>query len=180
MLMTLAECLDRYAGQCRVEEAIREGRLKRLAHGLYSDGARHRDIEVLQKRYQTSVVTMLSAYYYYDLTDHVPDKFHLAVERGGSKIDDSRVVEYFVPKGTGVIGVCEETLKGVPLRIYDKERLLIETIRLRTKLPYELYKEVVGGFRRMEEELYPAKIEDYLESFPKRRLIFDIIKREVL
>lgn len=109
MLMTLAECLERYDGQYRVDEAIRTGRLKRLAHGLYSDGARHRDIEVLQKRYPTSVVTMLSAYYYYDLTDQVPDKCHLAVERGGS-----------------------------------------------------------------------TKIEDYLESFPKRKLIFGIIKREVL
>ena len=60
------------------------------------------------------------------------------------------------------------------------ERLLIETVRLRTKLPYELYREVIGGFRRVVEELYPAKMEDYLESFPKRKLIFDIIKREVL
>lgn len=180
MLMTLTECLERYDGQYRVDEAIRTGRLKRLAHGLYSDGARHRDIEVLQKRYPTSVVTMLSAYYYYDLTDQVPDKCHLAVERGGSKINDPKAVEYFVPKGTGTIGVCEETMRGVHLRIYDKERLLIETVRLRTKLPYELYREVIGGFRRVVEELYPAKMEDYLESFPKRKLIFDIIKREVL
>ena len=71
-------------------------------------------------------------------------------------------------------------MRGVHLRIYDKERLLIETVRLRTKLPYELYREVIGGFRRVVEELYPAKMEDYLESFPKRKLIFDIIKREVL
>lgn len=180
MLMTLAECLERFGGQYRVEEAVREGRLKRLAHGIYSDGARHRDIEVLQKRYPSSVVTMMSAYYYYDLTDHVPNKCHLAIERGGTKIVDPKAEQYFVPKGTGGIGVCAETLKGVPFRIYDKERLLIETVRLRTKIPYELYKEVITGFRRNSEELYPAKMEDYLESFPKRRLIFDIIKREVL
>ena len=28
--------------------------------------------------------------------------------------------------------------------------------------------------------LYPAKMEDYLEAFPKREVIFDAIKREVL
>lgn len=180
MLMTISECRERFGGQYRVDAAIREGRIKRLSHGLYSDGTRHRDIEVLQKRYPSSVVTMLSAYYYYDLTDHVPDKCHLAVERGGSKITDPKVEEYFVPKGTVEIGVCEESLKGVPLRIYDKERLLIETVRLRTKIPYELYKEVITGFRRNSDDLYPAKMEDYLDAIPKRRLIFDIIKREVL
>jgi len=179
MLMTASECLERFGGQYRVDEALRAGTLRWLSHGIYSDGARHRDIEVLQFRYPTSVVTMLSAYYYYDLTDHVPDKCHLAVERGGSRIADSRAVGYFVPRGTGSIGVLKETLKGIPLRIYDKERLLIETIRMRTKMPYELYKEVVGSFRSMVGELYPAKMEDYLESFPKRQAIYKAIKTEV-
>lgn len=180
MIWTAAECFERFGGQYRVEEAVREGRLRRLSHGIYTDGKRHRDIEILQVRYPASVVTMLSAYYYYDLTDHIPDKCHLAVERGSSRISDPKAVGYFVPKGTGSIGVVNETLKGVPLRIYDKERLLIETIRMRTKMPYELYKEVIGNYRRIVGELYPAKMEDYLESFPKRQAIFNVIKREVL
>lgn len=179
MLMTASECLERMGSQRRVDEAVRNGDLRRLAHGIYSDGARHRDVEVFQKRYPASVVTMLSAYYYYDLTDHVPDKIHLAIERGGSKISDYKVVEYFTPKGSGSIGVLDETLKGVPLRIFDRERLLIETIRLRTKLPYELYKEVIRGFRGIADDLYSAKVEDYLEVLPKRKLIFSVIKREV-
>ena len=66
------------------------------------------------------------------------------------------------------------------LRIFDKERLLIETMRMRTKMPLDLYHEVIGNFRKMADALYPAKIEDYLESFPKRNVIFDAIKREVL
>jgi hypothetical protein len=79
---------------------------------------------------------MLSAYYYYGLTDNVPDKIHLAVERDGTKIKDENVIEYFVPKGTGEIGVVNTVLHGMELRIFDKERLLIETMRMRTKMPY--------------------------------------------
>ena len=66
------------------------------------------------------------------------------------------------------------------LRIFDKERLLIETIRMRTKMPLDLYHEVIGSYRKEVGVLYPAKIEDYLESFPKKNVIFDAIKREVL
>ena len=66
------------------------------------------------------------------------------------------------------------------LRIFDKERLLIETVRMRTKMPLDLYHEVVGNYRKEAAALYPAKMEDYLDSFPKRDVIFDVIKKEVL
>ncbi len=180
MLLTKSECCEKFGGMFRVKEMIRLGSLHRVAYGIYSDGTRHRDVEILQKRYPSSVVTLQSAYYYYDLSDFVPEKCHLAVERGSSQIDDPTVVECFVPKGTGGIGVERVTLRDTPLRIFDKERLLIETIRLRTKLPYEIYREVIGNYRQIANELYFAKVEDYLESFPKRKLIFDVIKKEVL
>ena len=180
MLMTMAECREKLGGVSRIKEMIRIGALRRVAYGIYTDGACHRDVEILQKRYPASVVTLQSAYYYYELSDSVPEKIHLAVERGSSQIDDSNVVECFVPTGTGGIGVENVTLRDTPLRIFDKERLLIETIRLRTKIPYELYREVIGSYRRIVNDLYFAKVEDYLEAFPKRKLIFNVIKKEVL
>ena len=180
MLMTTAECLAKYGSFYRIAQAVRSGELRKLAHGVYSDDSRHRSIQLLLKKYPTAVVTMMSAYYYYGLTDNVPDKIHLAVERDGTKIRDAGVVEYFVPKGTGGIGVVNEELHGMALRIFDRERLLIETMRMRTKMPLDLYHEVIGSYRKCTEALYPAKIEDYLESFPKRNVIFDAIKKEVL
>ena len=180
MLKTTTECLAAYGSRYLIAEAVKRGELRKVAKGVYSDGSRHREIEILQIRYPSSVVTMLSAYHYYGLTDTIPDKCHLAVERGGSKIRSPNVVEYFVPEGTGQIGVENLTLRGVPLRIFDRERLLIETARLRTKIPPDLYHEVIDGFRRITGELYPAKMEDYLESFPKRDAIFEVIRREVL
>lgn len=65
------------------------------------------------------------------------------------------------------------------MRIFDRERLLIETIRMRTKLPYDLYREVIGNFRQVISDMYPAKMYDYLESFPKKDAIDRIIRSEV-
>lgn len=117
MLMTTSECLAKYGNFYRIAQAVRRGELYKVAHGVYSDDKRHRDVEMLLMKYPTSVVTMLSAYYYYGLTDNVPDKIHLAVERDGTKIRDANVVEYFVPKGTGGIGVVNAELHGMTLRI---------------------------------------------------------------
>lgn len=64
-------------------------------------------------------------------------------------------------------------------RIFDKERLLIETARNKTKLPYDLYKEVFESFRRIKDSLYLAKLTDYLEAFPKRDSILRTIESEV-
>jgi len=180
MLMTTSECLAEYGGFYHISKAIQDGILHKIAHGVYSDGGRYRNVELLLKKYPAAVVTMHSAYYYYGLTDNVPDKIHLAVERDGTKIRDSNVVEYFVPKGTGGIGVVNARLRSIDLRIVDRERLLIETVRMRTKMPLDLYHEVIGNYRRNASSLYPAKMEDYLDAFPKREVIFDAIKREVL
>ena len=180
MLLRTKECLEKFGNHYQIAAQIKSGGLCKVAPGLYSDGARHHEVEILQARYPSAVVTMLSAYYYHDLTDNIPDKCHLAVERGSTKISDPNVVEYFVPKGTGRIGVESRVLQGVPMRIFDKERLLIETVRMRTKMPYDLYHEVIGNFRQIAEELYPAKMEDYLDAFPKREVIFDVIRKEVL
>jgi hypothetical protein len=109
----------------------------------------------------------------------VPDKIHLSVERNGTKIKDSNVVQYFVPEKTGMLGVVNEELHGMNLRIFDKERLLIETVRHKTKMPLDLYREVIGSFRKIVHILYPAKMEDYIEMFPKKNVIFETIKNEV-
>jgi len=47
-------------------------------------------------------------------------------------------------------------------------------------MPYDLYHEVIGNFRQIAEDLYPAKMEDYLDVFPKRDVIFNVIRQEVL
>jgi len=159
---------------------VKAGELFKVEPGVYSDTkAKPRELELIQTRYPASVVTLLSAYYYYDLTDRIPEKYHLAMERGGTKIKDSKVIMHEVPVGTLTTGVETKVFNGTTMRIFDRERLLIETIRMRTKLPYDLYREVIGNYRRIISDMYPAKMYDYLEIFPKKNAIDRIIRSEV-
>ncbi len=180
MVLNFSECCRKYGGRYQTESLIRKGDLHKVAQGLYSDKADWSDIEVVLARYQNAVVTLQSAYYYYDLSDSIPEAFHLATDRDASKICDERVVQHFIPNGTIGIGVVScKFLNDEVARIFDKERLLIETARNKTKLPYDLYKEVIESFRRIKDTLYPAKLIDYLDSFPKRESILRTIESEV-
>ena len=180
MIMNFTECLEKYGGRYQTERLVRKGELHKVAQGLYSDKPIWSDVEVMLARYPHAVVTLQSAYYYYDLSDSIPEAFHLATDRDATKICDDRVVQHFMPSGTIGIGVVSRRFLDDEIsRIFDMERLLIETARNKTKLPYDLYKEVVESFRRIKDTLYPAKLTDYLESFPKRESILRTIESEV-
>ena len=179
MIKRLAECLEEYGSYYRIKELVRDGRLFKLEPGIYSDLPNYGEIEVLLAKYPRAVVTLDSAYYYYNLTDELPSLYHLATDRDDGKIKDSRVKQLFVPTGTCSIGVTEIDYCGEKIRIYDKERLLIETVRYKTKLPDDLYHEVIGNYREMRHELYGAKVDDYLQAFPRRDVLYRIIRDEV-
>ena len=180
MVMSYSKCCEKYGGRYRTECLIRNGELHKVALGLYSDKPSWSDVEVVLARYPNAVLTLQSAYYYYDLSDSIPEAFHLATDRDATKIYDDQVVQHFLPKGTNEIGVVSYKHVSAEIsRIFDKERLLIETARNKTKLPYDLYKEVVESFRNIKDTLYPAKLTDYLEAFPKKDSILRTIESEV-
>lgn len=180
MILNFTECLEKYGGRYQAKCLVENGELHKVAKGFYSDKPEWTEVEVVLAKYPRSVVTLQSAYYYYDLSDSIPDVFHLATDRDATKIYDDRVIQHFMPTGTVDIGVVSRRFLNEEVsRIYDLERLLIETARNKTKLPYDLYKEVVESFRRIKNTLYPAKLTDYLESFPRRDSILRIIESEV-
>lgn len=180
MVATYRECIGKCGGRYRLERMVREGGLYKVCPGIYSDKPEWSDVEVALARYPRAVVTMQSAYSYYELTDSTPDAIHLATDRDAAKIGDPRIVQHFMPKGTMGIGVAScKFLDEEVVRIFDRERLLVETARNKTKLPYDLYKEVIGAFRNIRDTLYPARLADYLEAFPRRDSLLRTIESEV-
>ena len=179
MIKRLTDCLEEYGSHYRIRELVREGKLFKLEPGIYSDSLEHGELEFLLAKYPRAVVTLDSAYHYYNLTDELPDFYYLATDRDDGKIKDHRVKQFFVPTGTCSVGVTEIEYCGEKIRIYDKERLLIETVRYKTKLPDDLYHEVIGNYREMRHKLYGAKIDDYLQVFPRRDVLYKIIRDEV-
>ena len=58
-------------------------------------------------------------------------------------------------------------MDGIELAAYDLERMLLELMRSRNKLPYDLYREAVASFRRRSERLDIYRLQDYSEAIPR-------------
>ena len=180
MILNIQECLDRYGTYYAISKEVASGRLSKIERGIYSDSKEYVPGEgIVQKKYPNAVFTMESAFLYHRLSDMVPDTYSLATPVRTTAISDRRVKQYFVPEGTIEVGKTEMDVAGVRIAVYDLERMLIELMRYRRKLPYDYYKEVLGSYRSNLDRLYPAKLDDYLAAFPKHDAISRFIDLEV-
>ena len=179
MLLRFSDCKERFGSPYQIEKAVREGRLFKMAPGVYSESGEESEIEVLQARYPKSVLSLDSAYYYYDMTDEVPERYVLVTADNAPRISDPTVRQLYVPGGALMVGATEYDYEGERLRIYDLERLLVETARMKNLMPADLYKEIVLWYRANQDRLDSSKLGEYAVAFPHKDRILTIIDSAV-
>ena len=180
MLMTYAECLKRQGSDYRLKKAIADGVVFKLGEGIYSDVGDESELEIIQWKHPNAVMTLDSAYFYYGLTDTIPEYYYMATASNARAILDSRVRQFYMPRGTYSIGLTEIDYQGEKVRAYDLERLVIETARMKPKLAPDMYREVVLAFRAKASTIDLTRLQIYLRNFAKRDLMERIICEEVL
>lgn len=179
MLKTRKECLEQYGSDYYIRQSISSGKLHRIEKGIFAEEAHVPELALISWKYPHAVVTMISAFYHYGLTDMIPDLYDLATDRDASKIPDPRVHQYFMPKDSFMIGVTHANDLGYTFQIYDRERMLIELIRYKKKLPFDLYKEILLNYRKIIPQLNIQKIQDYAMIAPKSNMILNTLQLEV-
>jgi predicted transcriptional regulator of viral defense system len=179
MYLNYADCRKRFGSPYQIDKAITDGRIRKIEPGIYSDGGRVSELEAIQFKYPKGILSFESAYFYHDLTDAIPDAYHLATPSNAPEIKDPRIRQHYVPAQIHAIGITEISYCGDRVRTYDLERLLIDTARMKSKLPSDLYKEVVLAFRSRTGTMSEEKIGAYLQLFPKRNMIERILYEEV-
>ena len=75
---------------------IQEGHLFITEKGLYSEDRYVPELEIIMKKYPNAILTLNSAFYYYGLTDTIPDHYYVATPKSNRKIEDVRVKLSFV------------------------------------------------------------------------------------
>lgn len=179
MIMTYRECREKFGSAYWVSKAVEQGLLTKVEEGVYSDAGPVSELAVISFKYPKGVMAFESAYFYHDLTDVIPDYYYMATPSHSAPIADSRVKQYYSPPGIYPIGIETMEFSGDKIKVYDLERLLVDTARMKSKLPPDLYKEVILAFRTRADKLSTEKIGEYLERFPKRNMIERILYEEV-
>lgn len=175
-----ADCVKKYGSKYNMNQALKEGKLYRLGRGVYSEKKYVPELALLMFKYPKAIVTMRSAWFIHGLTDVLSDEYDFATDRDAAKITDKRVKQYFYPKGIVANGLIEMDYQGYPIRIYDKERMLVELMRYKSKIPFDYYKEVVLNYRKILPSLDMRKIEDYAMVSPKKDMVLESLQLEVL
>ena len=178
MIYTTKELLKNGETQYSIKIKLNNRKLFLIQRGLYSDSkSNYIDEGYICKKYPKAVLTGLSAYAIYDLTDFIPDKFYLSTEQHSFPIRRKDVVQTYQDPSFFSVGIIEMDTDDGKVRIYDLERLLIETIRLKERIAPDLYNEVIKSYRKIGDKLDYFKLNNYLKKFKNgKRLGIKIIE----
>lgn len=179
MVYSYQEILKKLGSRSNVEKALKKGKIHRLKDDVYSDSDVVNPMVVISKKYSSAIITMDSAFYYYNLTDVIPEKVHVATSRDARKINDSEVIQYYLNNDILNSGKTQVYVGENKVNMYNRERLLIELVRKRSSIPFDYYKEIIENYRKISYELDMYKIEEYVSLFKNEVNLFDILQREV-
>ena len=180
MLFSSRECKEKFGNYYQINKAIQASVLYKAADGIYADTPHVSEVEIIMYRYPQAVFTLNSAFYYHGLTDVIPGKYYLATARDTHKIPDLRIKQVFYSADKFAIGISTLEYQGLSIRIYDRERMLIELMRTSKNLPFDYYKEIIESYRRTIYSLDIQKLQEYIAAFPKGDAIMEAIELEVL
>lgn len=179
MIYSYKELKEQYKTDYTIKKLLKNETIFKIEKGIYSDEKYVNYLEIITKKYPNAIFTMNSAFYYYDLTDVIPEKEYLALKRDSTKIKDNRIKVTYYSEKLFEIGRTTLMVDGVCISIYDKERLLIELIRNRKSFGFDYYKEIITNFRENKDDLNPKKIAKYINCFSNQEHLYDVIMREV-
>ena len=180
MLLTYQECIGKFGTDYRIKKEIASGSLFMKEKGVYSTLRNSSEIEIIMRKYPKAVYTGRSAFYYHSLTDEIPDHYYLATRRTDTRIKDPRIIQSFLKEDIFEPGIIEMKYNNSSIRLYDKERMLIELVRFKKKIPMDYYKEIIQNYRKLTFELDFGLVEDYAALFRNGAKLLETIHMEVL
>lgn len=179
MIYTYEECKTIFGTDYEIRKNINLGKLRRIRKGIYSDNEFDSDFEFISKAYPHAVFTMESALYYHNLTDTIPKEYHLMTSKNDTKIRDEKIIQHFDNNDSLKLGAEEKIQNGTIIRIFNRERMLVELIRNKNKLPFDYYKEIINNYRKIINELDLQILYEYTEALPKSKLVTETLQLEV-
>ena len=180
MLYGYDDMLERYGSAYQIGRAVEAGAVYKVARGLYSD-ERHPDpMAVACALWPQAVITMDSAFYYHGLTDVVPELVHVATARNSTRIHESWVRQYFMEPVLMRSGVGTIVVDGSTVSIFTRERMMVELLRNAGSLPFDYYKELIGSYRKIADDLDMREVEDCIALYKRADSLFGMMLREVL
>jgi predicted transcriptional regulator of viral defense system len=97
-----------------------------------------------------SIVCLISALYFHDLTTQIPHQIYIALPRNTKtpKIEYPPLKVFHFTERTYFAGVEEHTIDGVKVRVYSKEKTITDCFKYRKKFGIEIAIEALKDYMR--------------------------------
>jgi predicted transcriptional regulator of viral defense system len=172
------ELFRRHGGGLRMADALRLGINRKtlyamrdadvvepVSRGLYRlaslDPLAHPDLVTVALRVPHGVLCLISALSFHDLTTQVPHTLDVALERGKTKprldYPPTRFVWFSGPAFHE--GIETHQLDGVPVRIYDPEKTLVDSFRYRNQIGMDVTLEALRLWRERRKKKLDVLLE---------------------
>ncbi|MBQ9249416.1 MAG: hypothetical protein IJ179_03500 [Oscillospiraceae bacterium] len=143
-----------------IQWLLREGYIEKIRTGYYQwADPSFSELATVMGLFPDAVLCMDTALRHYDYSDRTPAAWHLAVSKDANKtrfhIDHPFVKPYFMePKLLG-LGVRQEVIDGIRVRIVDKDRAVCDCLRYRNKMDREIFNKAIQCYIADPEKNIP-------------------------
>jgi predicted transcriptional regulator of viral defense system len=157
-----------------------KGFIERLKRGYYqlSESEIMTEEQMISAMLPEGIICMDSALFYYGYTDRTPLLWTIALPRTVSRsklnIDTIFYKPYFVPTKFYDLGKNISEFNGTPLHIYDRERVICDCFRYRTKMDAEMFNKAINSYLKDENKKLNllAKYANEMKIFNK---VYDLL-----
>lgn len=120
------------------------GKLKKISRGIYclkdQALASYPDLSIVAIRAPNSVICLVSALAYHEITTQIPNKISIALPKGAEspRLDYPPVSIYRFSKESFEIGIEKHNIDSTSIRIYDPEKTLVDCFKFRNKIGMDI------------------------------------------
>lgn len=137
----------------RILQFVDEGLLIRVKNGYYSlGGGGYTESQLIAAMFPDGVLTMESALYAHGYLKTPPAVWSIAVSKNTSKsrfgIEYPVLQPYYCTEEVLALGVCDVTFDGVPMKAYDRDRLIADVLKYEDRMDHEDFRAALQAYIR--------------------------------
>lgn len=135
-----------------LQKLIEQGHVEKVRYGYYRwlDHEDFSEVGIVIRLFPDAVLCMDTALRRYGYSDRIPHEWHLAVNkysgRSRFKIDSPFVKPYYFEPDIHELGLTITEMEGHQVRIYDKDRLICDCLRYRSKMDREIFNKAIQSY----------------------------------
>ena len=178
MIYLYSELTKKGLSDYQIKKYVQDKKLYMIKKGIYSTKEDFSYLEVIAKKHPNAVFTLTTACHCYGLYKKDTTPIYIATKQKDRKIKDEDIKQIFVTDRLYELGISKITYKGYNILIYDLERLLVDVVRNKVNLEYDVYHEIINNYKKIKNLLNKNKLNNYIANFKDKRIV-ERIQKEI-